>query len=274
MKRQKPPRHYFCFRSPFSWMAFHYLRAQLSEAEWSSVELVPFWEPDETTMAGLRARGGRFLYHTMSREKHLYILQDVKRLAADLGLSHVWPIDEKPWWELPNLVYFAAAERGRGLAFVEAVFKARWEDGIDIHRPEALERICAELGLDPALAREASGQEQVREKAVATALRWEKDGLFGVPFFVVGFQKFWGVDRAGAFVQALRGEPITFFVKSGGAVPAGRRESAALEAVETLPPEQIKAVWDDRSSPVWRGIPAQLAGKVGALDTDSAGGCG
>jgi len=273
MKRQKQPRHYFCFRSPFSWMAFHYLRRRLSAAEWSSVELVPFWEPDQTTMAELSARGGRFLYHTMSREKHLYILQDVKRLAADLKLSHVWPIDENPWWELPNLVYFAAAEQGCGLEFVEAVFKARWEDGIDVHQLDALETICAQLGLDPGLMREASEQAQIREKALVTALRWEKDGLFGVPFFVVGFQKFWGVDRVGAFVQALRGEPITFFGESAAA-PAPATRERQTPPVEALAPEEIKAVWDDGASLLWHGIPAALTARVGALDIDTAGGCG
>lgn len=272
MKRQKQPRHYFCFRSPFSWMAYRYLGRQLSDAQWSSIELVPFWEPDETTMAGLLARGGRFLYHTMSREKHLYILQDVKRLAADLGLAHVWPIDEKPWWELPNLVYFAAEQQGRGQAFVEAAFKARWEDGIDIHQLPALEKICADLGLDATLARRAPRQDQIREKAVTTALRWEKDGLFGVPFFVLGFNKFWGVDRVDAFVQALRGEPITFF--AGARRAADKHKPEALEAVATPPSEKIKTVWDDPSSSVWNGIPAALADKAGVLDSDSAGGCG
>jgi hypothetical protein len=47
-----------------------------------------------------------------------------------------------------------------------------------------------------------------------------------------------------------------------------------LEAVETPQPAAIKAVWDDPSSPVWEGVPAALSEKVGAFDTDSAGGCG
>jgi 2-hydroxychromene-2-carboxylate isomerase len=270
MKRQKQPRHYFCFRSPFSWMAFHYLRRRLSDAEWCSIELLPFWEPDAATMQELTARGGRFLYHTMSREKHLYILQDVKRLAADLQLSHVWPIDEHPWWELPNLVYFAAEAQGRGLAFVEAVFKARWQDGIDIHQVGALESICANLGLDPDLPHMAPRQTSIREQAVANALRWEKDGLFGVPFFVVGFQKFWGVDRAPTCVQALRGEPLTFFDR------AADNEHAVLADLnsDTPAPARVQEVWDDTASALWRGVPSLLAGKVGALDTDAAGGCG
>jgi 2-hydroxychromene-2-carboxylate isomerase len=271
MKTPKRPRHYFCFRSPFSWMAFCYLRRELSEAEWSSIELLPFWEPDETTMAALKARGGQFLYHTMSREKHLYILQDVKRLAADLGLTHVWPIDDQPWWELPNAVYLAAAAQGRGLAFVEATFKARWQDGVNIHDPDALAAICEGIGLDPALARTAPDQAEVREQAVATALRWQKDGLFGVPFFVVGFQKFWGVDRVDAFVKTLRGEPVTFF---GKAPSQGVRRAFADETSQTPASHEIAATWDGGSSAMWRGVPPAVVSLVGALDGDSAGGCG
>jgi hypothetical protein len=33
-----------------------------------------------------------------------------------------------------------------------------------------------------------------------------RDGVFGVPFFVHGFDKFWGLDRVGGFVASLYGE--------------------------------------------------------------------
>ena len=38
----------------------------------------------------------------MSREKHFYILKDIKRLATDLNYQQVWPVDRNGW-DLPHL---------------------------------------------------------------------------------------------------------------------------------------------------------------------------
>ncbi|MEK8171043.1 hypothetical protein NKH77_20400 [Streptomyces sp. M19] len=50
----------------------------------------------------------------MSREKHFYILQDVRRLLRDRGLPVAWPVDRDPVWEVPHLAYFAALDAGVG----------------------------------------------------------------------------------------------------------------------------------------------------------------
>ncbi len=90
---------YFSFRSPYSWMA-HRLAEQIPDLD---IEYRPFFEPDLVTEALLAERGGSVIYTPMSREKHLYMLQDVRRLAGRLGFPLTWPVDREPWCGNPPI---------------------------------------------------------------------------------------------------------------------------------------------------------------------------
>jgi 2-hydroxychromene-2-carboxylate isomerase len=233
--KTKRPRFYFSFRSPFAWIAARYMKERMSPEALAQVEWIPYWEPDDRTLPALRAAGGDFLYAQMGREKHLYILQDIKRLTKSLGYEHVWPIDKSPWWELPNLAYLVAARLGKGPLLREAMYRARWEKGENIHTIETVRAVAAEVGLDPDVVAGAPEDEAARKEAVDALLRAYNDGVFGVPFFVKGFEKFWGVDRLLPFIAAVEGRPFRFF---------------------------------------WEGIPRELIDQLGVYDTDAAGGCG
>ena len=49
----------------------------------------------------------------------------------------------------------------------------------------------------------------VRRRGVACLTESFHDGLFGVPFFAHGRNRFFGHDRLTAFAGAVRGEPFT-----------------------------------------------------------------
>lgn len=246
MKASKRPRYYFSFRSPYSWIASRILADRLSPEEREPIEFIPYWEPTPQTLEALREQGGDFLYRPMSREKHLYILQDVKRLTRSLNLTHVWPIDRNPVWELPVLAYLVAEQCGRAEIFRTAVYRARWEEGVDIHTPDVLVRLAADCGVDPQEVREAPESPAVREKAVSLLLRAWNDDVFGIPYFLLGHDRYWGVDRLAGFLAALRGQPFRFSLSADG-------ESPSTEDTP-LPPEIVQA--------------------VGSLNTDTVGGCG
>jgi 2-hydroxychromene-2-carboxylate isomerase len=205
LSTKRPPRFYFSFRSPYSWVAARLLNDRYGVGP-DEVEYIPTWEPDGETRALLEARGGRVLYSTMSREKHFYILQDIKRLTARLGYRMKWPIDREPWWELPNLAYLAARREGKGREFFDAAYRARWEEGEDICSVETVKRLAAGAGLDPEAAASAPGDGELRAQGAEALFRCYRDGVFGVPFFIKGYEKFWGVDRLELFVAALRGQ--------------------------------------------------------------------
>ena len=202
---RKPPRWYFSFRSPYSWLAYRELVDRHPDIA-DTLEWRPFWEPEPALAERLAAAGGEFPYVPMSREKHRYILQDVRRLTAERGLSFAWPVDRAPRWEVAHLGYLVAAERGLGREYIAEVYRARWELGLDISDPLTITTIAAELDTDPRGVADAADDPAVRERGLAALLDVSKDGVFGVPFFAKGFDKFWGLDRLPAFVTALRGD--------------------------------------------------------------------
>lgn len=197
------PTFYFSLRSPYSWLAWHDLKT-LYPKLLARLVLQPFWEPDADYQAQLGQGGEAFLYTAMSRDKHLYILGDVKRLATRRGLAVSWPVDGKaPAWEVPHLAYLQAEAQGRGRAYIEAITHMRWQQGRDICNPATVEAVGASLGLDVTSLRDAHLDPQIRAQGLPALQACIQGGVFGVPFFTVGREKFWGIDRLPDFIAAV-----------------------------------------------------------------------
>ncbi|WP_326686073.1 MULTISPECIES: DsbA family protein [unclassified Streptomyces] len=202
--QQAVPRFYFSLRSPYSWLAYRRLTEHHPDVA-ASVEWRPFFEPDADSAALLREAGGHFPYTDMSRDKHLYILQDVRRCARDAGLTPVWPVDRDPVWEVPHLAYLAAVDEGRGPDLLRRLYELRWEEGRDICDRAVVAEAAAGLGLPAGRLAAASDDSGLRARGIAALRAVDRDGVFGVPFFVHGRDKFWGLDRLGAFVASVLG---------------------------------------------------------------------
>jgi 2-hydroxychromene-2-carboxylate isomerase len=235
---RRPPRLYFSFRSPFSWMTVERLRRGMPDID-EHLEFLPYWDPDQRTTAALTERGAGLHYVAMSKAKHLYILQDTKRLAARLDLPMVWPVDLDPWWELPHLAWLRARRLGLARRFYDAVVAARWLRAENICEPAVIRRIALDVGVDPDLLATAADDEEIRAEGVDCLVAAWEDNVFGIPYLRLGWQGFWGIDRVEDFLVAWR---------------------ASLDR----PP--------DRGSSLT--IPAALVDLVGTYDTDTAGGCG
>jgi len=206
-RRSRVPRFYFNFRSPYSWIAYRDLMDRFPDVA-QVVEWHPWWEPDADSERRMAEHQRSFPYTAMSRDKHLYILQDVRRLTADRGLAVTWPVDRDPVWEVPHLAYFPALDAGFGPAYIERVHRARWQEGRNICDRETIADIAAELGLPAAVADRMAGAADDPELRAGRGLRalldLSRDGVFGVPFFLLGYDKYWGVDRLPAFAAAVR----------------------------------------------------------------------
>ena len=249
----KPARFYFSFWSPYSWIASRLLEERLDSGRFG-LQYTPYWPPDSTTLELLRGLGGEFLYIKMTRQKHLYILQDIKRIAHSLGTPFTWPIDNEPWLDLPHLAYLAAVRLDLGREFFRAAHRARWQQGRDICVRETIRELAAEIGA-PADALAGAPEDPAIRRAGAEALLVAyRDQVFGVPFFVKGFQRFWGVDRLGAFLAEVEGRK--YFYLAGGALSGEVDWSSGPPLAPPPPP------------------PEAVAAAVGAYDQDSAGGCG
>lgn len=125
-----------------------------------------------------------------------YARQDRARQAQKLGL----PIAEAPLYASPNAApaayaLIAAQSAGGGdlAAYVTAITRAMWAENRDIGDPEVIAAALTEAGFDPRVA--DRGLLMGAETYAANLELAVSRGVFGVPFFVVGEQLFWGQDR-------------------------------------------------------------------------------
>jgi 2-hydroxychromene-2-carboxylate isomerase len=234
---KRRPRIYFSFRSPFSWLALTALERAVPQV-WDLADLVPYWDPDAATERALADRGAEVHYAQMSKAKHLYILQDTKRTAQSLGLGMAWPVDVAPWWEVPHLAWLSARRQGMALPFYREVMRARWERGENVCDRAVVAGIGDRIGLDGRVLAAATEDPEIRAEGVDGLYTAWEDDIFGVPYFRIGRQRFWGYDRVSGF-------------------------AVELVAMRDSVPEPVLV-----AEPVLAPVP------VGAYDTDTAGGCG
>jgi 2-hydroxychromene-2-carboxylate isomerase len=207
MRTAKRPRFFFSLRSPYSWLAYRDLTEHFPDVA-DAAEWIPFWEPDETTTTLLTAAKIELPIVAMSRAKNFYILQDVRRLTRARGWDVTWPIDKDPVWEIPHLAYLLADDAGKGRPFIDLVYRARWQEGRDVSLRTTVAEIGDELGLDGDRLAAASDDPRLRDRGVDCLRASWKDGLFGVPFFSYGRDKFFGLDRLRTWVATVRGVDI------------------------------------------------------------------
>lgn len=189
-------RFYYSFRSPYAWLAALRLEKALGRG-FSRLERIPFWEPDATSRRLLEADGVAFPYRPMSRERHLYILEDVKRISGALGARIRWPVDPpQPFWELAHLAAIRAESLGCGEAFFWAAYGARFLDGRDICASSTIREIARDLGIDGNALANGADDESLRRQGASALASAARDRAFGVPFFVIdGRHRYWGQDR-------------------------------------------------------------------------------
>ncbi|MFO6465532.1 2-hydroxychromene-2-carboxylate isomerase [Jannaschia sp. KMU-145] len=147
---------------------------------------------------GLFARTGGTPPKDRHESRREYRLQEMRRTAAardmpiNLQPAH-WPTNPAP----SSYALIAAAADGTGdvAALLAGLTRACWAEERDIADDAVIADCLAAAGFDRELASRGmmAGAEQYArnlEDAVAA-------GAFGAPFFIVGEERFWGVDRLG-----------------------------------------------------------------------------
>jgi 2-hydroxychromene-2-carboxylate isomerase len=113
-------RFYFSFRSPYAWFASERLRAEL-EGLAPVVERVPFF-PTPETFPNDPAR---------VPEKFRFVVQDMRRLARDFGLTLAAPSSLDTDWARAHAAYLGVhiEEPARSEGFMLEMFRARFSRG-------------------------------------------------------------------------------------------------------------------------------------------------
>ncbi len=141
-----------------------------------------------------------------------YFMVDVFREAAFLGLPFRWPRPdpvqrdmqtgqypkEQPYIHRLTHLGVAAAERGKGLNFLNEVSALIWGGGTDNwHEGDHLARAAERAGLDDAELSAAVDGDPARHAAIVeeNQVAQRKGGHYGVPLMVFGAEPFFGQDR-------------------------------------------------------------------------------
>ncbi len=199
---RKPPRWYFSLRSPY-WSAYHDLLSRYPDVA-DTIEWIPFWEPDEQTQELLDADGVRLSIVEMSRAKNFYILQDTRRLAEARGPLVTWPVDRDPNWKSPtSAIWWRRRPGWAGSTWRSPTVPAGSRAGTSPTVPPS-PNSRSNSAWTRARWPTPRDDPAVRRRGADTLIRSHKDGLFGVPFFIHGHDKYFGVDRLRAYVAKAR----------------------------------------------------------------------
>lgn len=193
---------YWSFRSPYSYLVTQRLVAL--EAEYDVHCSVRVVYP-------IAVRQADFFAH-VDPLWISYLLRDVVRCGAYLGIPVRWPVPDPVVMDFATRTYPAeqphiyrlsqlgqlAAERGRGLAFLDAVSRLLWDGSVDQwHEGDHLAGAVARAGLDLGAMDAVVLAERERLDAAITANQAAQraGGHYGVPLMVFADEPFFGQDR-------------------------------------------------------------------------------
>ena len=186
--------------SPWVYLAGDRLES-IAARQGATVRYVPLDAP-----ALFPRTGGQVLAERHESRK-AYRLQELARWSKRLGMK----LDLQPFFFPVNpapasyAIISAQAAGGGDLAgLVRAFPRAVWAEGRNIADDEVVKAILAENGFDPAVA--DRGMFTAADTYVRNLEEAVSRGVFGVPFYIVGEEKFWGQDRLELLEEFLAGK--------------------------------------------------------------------
>ncbi len=207
---------YWSFRSPYSYMITHKLQAL--ERDYDVVgQMRPVYP--------LAVRAPEF-FDTRDPLWFSYFATDMFREAAFNGLPFRPPIPDPVTMDFATRTYpkeqphihrltrlgVAAAERGRGLAYLAEVGHLIWSGTVDNwHEGGQLDAAAERAGLDAAGLNAAVEDEAERLHAAieANQVAQREAGHYGVPLLVLNREQFFGQDRFDQFKWRLGQQGLT-----------------------------------------------------------------
>jgi 2-hydroxychromene-2-carboxylate isomerase len=197
---------FWSFRSPYSYMIMHRLVALERDYDVEGV-IRPVYP--------LAVRTPEF-FETRDPLWFSYFYIDIHREAAFLKLPFRWPRPDPVYMDPATRKYPAeqpyihrltrlgalAAERGRGLQYLDEVSQVIWTGTVDSwHEGDHLDQAAARAGLDPADMNAVVDAEAERLHAVIedAQVAQRAAGHWGVPMIAFNNEPFFGQDRFDQF---------------------------------------------------------------------------
>jgi 2-hydroxychromene-2-carboxylate isomerase len=195
---RKTVRYYFSFGSPFAALADTRIDA-LVEPVGADLEPIPIVAPPADPPEGVAA--------TLQELKSSYQYEDAARSARKLGLPwHSSALSQRPVEAMDaSIGYYVAREESAERAYRQRVFRAFWAEGRDIDDRNVLGDCARDAGLSRDDFMKRLDDEQYRNTFITQAMLGIEDRVFGVPFFILDGERFWGNDRLDVLLDALSG---------------------------------------------------------------------
>lgn len=186
---------YYDFKSPFTYLAME-PAYRLEETHHVRLRFIPH------ELAVRDAYGGE-LDQRKQRDwnKVRYLYMDVRRFANERGMTIRGPqriFDSR----LALMSGLYADRHGRFRPYADRVFERFFRRELNLEDRDALAAVITEAGLDAEGFRRYIEGDGARELEAA-AEEAERDGVFGVPTFVVAGELFWGNDRVEWLIKKL-----------------------------------------------------------------------
>jgi 2-hydroxychromene-2-carboxylate isomerase len=185
----EPIEFWFDFSSPYSYLASERIDELAAKygrkVKWRAVMIA----------AAFKVSGLPFLLTVPLKGE--YSKRDIERSARFLGLPYAFP-SRFPVATLAaarGYYWLHGQDCGKAREFAHAVFRAYWVDDRDIGELPVVLEIADQLGIDRDAFTAAIATPEIKDR-----LRQETDaaiarGMFGVPYFMVDGEPFWGADR-------------------------------------------------------------------------------
>ena len=130
--------------------------------------------------------------------KMAYERLEMKRFITEHKLSK---FKMNPFFPVNTLAAMRGAVAAQTLGcfapYVDAVYAAMWEDGINIADAAEIAKVLSAAGLDAQRLMETAQLPEVKEGLLANTQSAFDRGAFGSPTFFVGSEMFFGKDRLG-----------------------------------------------------------------------------
>ncbi len=199
MLRMKTIEFYFDFGSPTAYLAWTQLPKIAAEA---GAELV--YKP---VLLGGLFQATQNASPMMVPAKGKYMLRDLGRFAKRYGVT----LNMNPHFPINTLqmmrgaIGVQARMPERFAAYVEALYRGMWVEGLNLGDPAVLGATLAKAGFEPPAVLALIGDAQVKELLKSETEAAVKRGLFGVPVMFVGGEMYFGQDRLDFVREALAG---------------------------------------------------------------------
>ena len=193
--------YFFATISPFVYLGGQRLEA-VAAKHGASIRYMPIDGP-----ALFPRTGGQVLAERHPSRKE-YRLQELRRQSARLGMPlnlqpAFFPVNPAP----ASYAVISAANAGGGdlPGLVHAFARAVWAEGRNIADEGVVQDILTKHGFDPQIA--DRGMLSAAETYMSNLEEAVARGVFGVPFYIVGDERFWGQDRLDDLDLYLAGKP-------------------------------------------------------------------